>query len=134
MSKLIKSLQKIKKKIGNCIVLGNAWGNLDDLVNNFDSVFIISLDEERLKSKNIVYRDNFNDPTLFSNINFVFINLNLLDEFEKLKPAVLLFKPSILIGYGDYLDTKRSKYFNSIGYDLTTLRKDYQVWRLKGKR
>lgn len=134
MSKLIKTLRKLKKKIGNCAVLGDAWNNLADLAESFDSVFVYPQKETSLRKRNIIYRENFDDPTLFSNINFVFIDQDLLDYVEKIKPVIVLFKPYILIGQYDYIEMKKSKYFSTLGYILTIRKSDCQIWQPKGKK
>lgn len=134
MSKLIKSLKKIKKKIGNCLVLGNAWGNLSDLVASFDNVFIFISDDQPVRGRNVIYRDNFKDPTLFSNINFVFIDSIYIDEIEKTQNIITFFRPVILLGSGEYISLKREKYLMSLGYILDEKRKTHQVWKLKGKK
>ena len=134
MSKFIKTLKKIKKKLGNCVVFGIAWDNLSDIAKEFDNVFLLIDDNEKIRRKNVIYRDDFKDPTLFSNINFVFIDSQYIDSIEKAQSIITMFKPVILIGIGEYISIKREKYLMSLGYILDDINKSYQVWKLKGKK
>jgi len=61
MSKFAKRIKKLHRKARNVLVVGNAWGNIEDLVDFFHTVFHIDDQQRIFKGRNVVYRENFDN-------------------------------------------------------------------------
>lgn len=131
MSKLIKRIRKIDKNLENCLVVGTVWGEASYIVESFRNIFVKKTNKPHIRARNVIVRDEFVEMSLFSQINYVFIDFDCLDYLKSIEKVLTHFSPLIYIGYGDFLDKEFSKYFNSLNYEIVELRKDYQVWKRK---
>lgn len=131
MSKLIKRIRKETKNLGNCIVLGDVWGNLPAVAENFQNVFLKITGISPLRAKNIIPRAEFQETAIFSSIDHVFIDENCLDHIKSIEKMLTHFSPVIHIGYGEFLEKTQSSYLKSLSYEIVEIKKDYQRWKRK---
>jgi hypothetical protein len=131
MTKFVKKITKGDKAHENCLVLGNVWGNLDDVVEVFNTVFMLNEGEQPIRRKNVVYRQDFEDVSVLPYITSVFIDFGQLDKIIKIENVIKKFRLSAYIGHGYHLDNHYHRFFNSRGYELVEMNKNYQVWKTK---
>lgn len=131
MTKFIKKITKLEKFHENCVVIGTVWGNLEDVCEVYDTVFILSDGEQTVRRKNIVYRENFEETSLLPYINSIFVDLDQLEKLIKLENVIKKFKLSVYINHGYHIDDYYHRFFNIRGYQLVEMNKHFQMWKPK---
>jgi hypothetical protein len=131
MSKLIKRIRKFHKNPENCVVIGDVWGELPYVIDLFKNIFIKITKKPYIKSKNVIARDNFEDLTIFPQIEYVFIDGDCLKYLNSIEKVFTHYSPMIYIGYGEFLNEEFSKYLLSLSYEIIEIRKEYQIWKRK---
>lgn len=131
MSKFIKRLRKISPNLNSCIVLGNGMGYFDDLIPNFNNIFMLAIDGDRKKGRNVIYRENFKDSAYIQDINFVFIDEQYKNYLNELSMPIQRFRPLVYIQGCDFTDKKILKTLEGWSYKCTDYNKDYQIWKSK---
>lgn len=128
MSKFLKRLRKIKKNLCNCVVLGTGLGRLLEFAEGFNSVFILKTNQPLVKGKNIIYRENFKEISIITDIDFAFVDTDQLDKIDEIENLLNKCRPIIMINSGEFIDPNFSKKLRLMGYDIVELLKDYQIW------
>lgn len=131
MTKFVKKITKGDKRHENCLVIGTVWGNLDDVSEVFDTVFMLNDNVQAFKKKNVVYREDFEDISMLPYITSVFIDIDQLDKLIKIENVIKKFKLMVYVNQGYHLAEHYHRFFNSRGYELIDMNKNYQVWKSK---
>ena len=130
MSKFIKRINKSLKIQGNALVIGDGFGFLSDILATFPSVFVVLNEHERIKAKNIIYRDTLDNLHLLPDLNVVFLDLKLkhrLDEFEN----IMIHNKSIFLVEGNEgLAREWTKKFYQIGYRAIDQQGFFHQWKI----
>ncbi len=85
MSKFIKRLNKLSQSNENALVIGTVFGNLEEILSNYKTVFVIGDEPPLVKSKNLVYRQNFDHLNQLTDISVIFFDLNKVYLLQTLK-------------------------------------------------
>ena len=131
MTKFSKKVAKAVKHTHNCVVIGPYSDEISDLVETFNTVFILSDGVNELKGRNIVYRPDFDDIKLLPHIDAAFIDYAQLDKLSKIEN---LLQHNTLIAYintGEFIHPMYAKFLNNKKYEITEIHKNYQVWKPK---
>ena len=131
MSKFIKRLTKGVKNPQNCVVLGGGFGLLSEILEVYDTVFLFSFDTPQIKSRKIVYRENFNDLTPLCDVTAVFVDRNYVERIESVAPIWSKYKSTIYIEGNEVIDRTKSKTLYSHGWNAIEQQKQYHVWKAK---
>jgi len=131
MSKIAKRSHKILKNAECCLVVGDIIDTPETFLPFFKTVFVLKTDNRTLKGRNIVYKEKFNDIDVIKTIDFVFLSVMSLNEFDKIANVLTFFRPVVYINHGEFLSKDQSVKFTSIGYEIVELIKNYQVWKSK---
>ena len=132
MSKFIKRLRKSgTSNLTNIIVLGTAFGNLSTLLEVCHNVFSLNSVDSGIRSRNLIYRENFNDTQLYPEIQAVFVDRKHIYELAHLKQILVRFTPSILIEGENFLSKEERLTIGSIGYNLIDISKGIQTWKIQ---
>ena len=83
MNKFKKRLTKIIGRPQNAVVVGQGFGQLANILETFNTVFIFSWDQPNLRAKNLVFRENFNDLNPLHDISAIFVDLDQSNFFAK---------------------------------------------------
>ena len=134
MGKFANRLRKTKKHAEHCLVLGNAFGNLEEILLFFSAVFVINEISSKIRTKKIIYKENFKETYGLPNIDFVFIDFDQLDRLSDVQDILVKFRPLIYIGHGEFLDKKYGSFLGKLGFEIVEINKKYQVWQTKGLR
>jgi hypothetical protein len=129
MSKIAKRSHKIVKNADSCLVVGDVIDTPETFLPYFKTVFILKSDDRIIKGRNVVYKEKFNDINLIKTIDFVFLSVSALDQFDKISNVLTYFRSPVYIDYGEFLPKDQSNKFSSIGFEIVELIKNYQVWK-----
>ena len=128
MSKFEKRLSKLGKRLDHAIVIGSGFGQLEELLQIFKTVFVIGGEKPTIKSKNLVYRENFENLYTVTNVNHIFYDLNKIDQLENLKDYWTKNKSLVLIEGNDPIEREFSKSLYASGWRCTSLQGTFHVW------
>lgn len=131
MSKIAKRSHKIVKDANSCLVVGDIVDAPETFLPYFTTVFILRTNDRIIKGRNVVYKEKFNDINTIKNIDFVFLSISALDQFDKISNVLTYFRSPVYIDYGEFLPKDQSNKFSSIGFEIVELIKNYQVWKPK---
>lgn len=132
MNKFTKRIVKSSKDQSVCLVIGTAFGNLDELTEIFQTVFLHTNDRASSpKKKNIVFLETIDNHIDIPLISAVFVDLDQLTKLAALRPMMTKYSPTIMIGSGEFIDKTWNKFLNDHRYQIVELFKEYQIWKIK---
>jgi urate oxidase len=127
MDKFEKKLRKISKSHNNALVLGSAFGNLEKLLKIYSTVFVINKFPD-IKSKNLIYRENFDHLNSIIQVSAVFFDLNNLQYLKDLKDHWQRNDAIVVIEGNDPIGREFSKPLYDTGWGCTSLQGVFHVW------
>ena len=76
MAKFIKRLKKSGlKNLRNIVVLGTGFGHMDQLLEEADNIFVLTSTFGSLRKRNLIYRENFENITIYPEIDITNITI-----------------------------------------------------------
>jgi hypothetical protein len=131
MGKFSKHLKKENKNLKNVLVIGSAFGNLEDLVESGINIFVVYPKDESIRRKNIIYREDLSSIHVLSDIDFIIIDKELIHVIPNLEPVWKKHKTTILVegSIGDSLE--QHKFLKSQRYQITEIKKWHHIWKIK---
>jgi hypothetical protein len=109
-------------------VLGSGLGYLNEIVDVFDTVFIVFEKSHDIRKRNIIYRENLSNIDILSDIDFVFVDAEYFDILKQLRPVWLKCRPVFLLEGEDIFGLENYKYLRSESYALVEKYKNMQKW------
>jgi hypothetical protein len=131
MSKFQKKLSKILNNCENAVVIGYGFGYLDDIINMFKTVFVIGGSIPTVKSKKLVYCENFNNISQISEVSVILFDLAEVGRLEEVSPIWHRNKAVVVIEGNDPIDRTLSTSLYASSYECTGLYKTFHTWELK---
>ena len=131
MTKFSKRLKKSNKRARNILVLGTALGNLEDLLDTFDTVFVINGDQPQIQKRNVVYRESFDNIHLLTDIDFIILDFNQEKFIPELIQVWRRTAPTIIIQGPELISIDYQKILKLDHYAIREVAKGYYVWRNK---
>ena len=131
MSKFAKRIKKLNKKCRNILVVDHAWGNLQEISENFNNIFLIDDQKRILRAKNIIYRENYDNLNHINDIDTVLVDLDHENHLSELLPVFKRWNSLILIEGPDLISKENQKFFKSHHYQIVEIHKTYYQWKLK---
>lgn len=131
MNKFAKRTKNIVGNVEFCAIIGNNFGFLDDIVELFSSIFIISNTDVKHKNKKIIYLEDFTSLSDVSDIGVVFVERHQSNKI-KLLPSLLTKKsPLILVEGNEPIERIFSEELYRYGYKCVSQHGYYHVWSKK---
>lgn len=128
MNKFQKRIQKISKSHENAVVIGDAFGNLEDLLNIYRTVFVLGGVRPEIKSKNLVYKESYQNLNNITLVSAIFFNLIDLDKLEEFKHFWQKNDSVVIIEGEEPISREFSKPLYSTGWGCTSLQGSFHVW------
>lgn len=131
MSKFVKRIKKLNKAARNVLIVGQGWGNLQDVIDSYSSIFLIDDEKRLVRAKNLIYREDFNNLNQLQDVDLVLLDL---DHENHINDVIILLKrwSSILLIEGPELISKENqKLLKSNRYEIVEVQKRYYVWKCK---
>lgn len=130
MTKFAKRLRKISKFPRNAILLGNAFGHIEDVCDVFSSAFVIGTVDYSLKRKNLIFRETIEDLYDIPTVDMIFVNADQAENLRKLPPVWKRFTPIIIVEGSDMLDYGLQKFLKSERFRVVEIQKGYHIWKI----
>ena len=110
MAKFIKRLKKSGlKNLRNIVVLGTGFGHMDQLLEEADNIFVLTSTFGSLRKRNLIYRENFENITIYPEIDLVLVDRKYINSLEALRHILTRFNPPIYIQGEEYLGKEESR-------------------------
>ena len=129
MNKFQKRLSKNMKSPPNeCLIIGNGFGNIESLLQMFNTVFVYDSDIT-IKSKNLIHRKDIKSTFHLKNINGIFIDLDKIQYMDQLTPLYTCVWPDIFIEGDEVIPRIQSNNLYQLGYNAIAQLGGYHQWR-----
>ena len=128
MAKFAKRLRKLSGYTENALVVGKAFGNLDQLLEIYTNVFVVDDDPPSAKARNLIYKENFDDLNALIQVGAIFIDLDKIDKLEILEDFWQRHRSTIFVEGNDCILRHLSKPLFKTGWQCTSLQGIYHVW------
>lgn len=128
MAKFAKRLRKLSGYTENALVVGKAFGNLDQLLEIYTNVFVVDDDPPSAKARNLIYKENFDDLNVLTQVGAIFIDLDKIDKLDVLEDFWQRHKSTIFVEGNDCILRHLSKPLFKTGWQCTSLQGIYHVW------
>ena len=128
MAKFAKRLRKLSGYTENALVVGKAFGNLDQLLEIYTNVFVVDDDPPSAKARNLIYKENFDDLNMLTQVGAIFIDLDKIDKLDILEDFWQRHKSTIFVEGNDCILRHLSKPLFKTGWQCTSLQGIYHVW------
>ena len=128
MAKFEKRLKKLSGYTENALVVGKAFGNLDQLLKIYTNVFVVDEDPPSAKARNLIYKENFNDLNALIQVGAIFIDLDKIDKLEILEDFWQRHRSTVFIEGNECILRHLSKPLFKTGWQCTSLQGIYHVW------
>ncbi len=131
MSKFAKRIRKLNKHARNLLVLGSAWGNIVELLDSYSSIFLIDNQKRIIKSKNIIFRENFDNLSQLHDVDIILVDLDHQNHLPELIPIFQRWSSLIIIEGPEIITEEMQKFLKSHRYQIIEIYKNHYVWKLK---
>ena len=128
MNKFQKRLSKLDKNQVNAVVIGSAFGYLENILEIYATVFVIDENLPTVKAKNLVYKENFDNLNAITEVSAIFFDLNRLDRFETVKDFWQRNNSKVIIEGDDPIGREFSKPLYDTGWGCTSKQGLFHVW------
>jgi len=134
MDKIKKKLRKLSKIQGNALVLGSAFGNIENILTIYNTVFVIDENVPTAKAKNLIYKENFNYLNAITEVTAIFVDLNRLDRFESVRDFWQRNNSKIIVEGNEPIGREFSKSLYDTGWRCTSTQGSFHVWENQNKK
>lgn len=128
MNKFFKRIAKTSKNPKNVLVVGDGFGNLERLCENFQTIFIIPHVEIKYRRKNLIFKENFDNVDHLPDINVIFMNRNQSLHVYQLQGLISKYRPSMFVEGQGLFDKAEYKFLQNLRYGVTQVFSDYHLW------
>ena len=128
MAKFAKRLRKLSGYTENALVVGKAFGYLDQLLEIYTNVFVVDNDPPSAKARNLIYKENFDDLNVLTQVGAIFIDLDKIDKLDILEDFWQRHRSTIFVEGNDCILRHLSKPLFKTGWQCTSLQGIYHVW------
>ncbi len=128
MNKIKKRLSKLSKNADNALVIGAAFGQLEQLLDLYSTIFVVNEDDTELKAKNLIYRQSIDRLDSIVNVGAVFFDIKHISKLESLQTFWKKNNSLIFIEGGDALPRDLSMPLYDSGWRCTSLQGIFHVW------
>lgn len=129
MNKFSKRICKSINLGGNALIVGDGFGFLPDILKLYPSVFVVLNELDRIKARNIIYRDNLDNLHLLPDLNSVFVDLRLKHRLSEFENLMIHAKPIFLIEGNEPLEREWTKKFYATGYRAIDQQGYFHQWK-----
>jgi len=129
MGKFSKRLKKLNKNYRNVLVIGSAFGNLAELLENAPTVFTLYPKDDTVRSKNLIYRENVESLNEIRDVDFVIVDKEYTHVLTSILQLLRNCYPFILIEGGPMTSVEQHKFLKSHSYKVIDIHTTHHLWK-----
>jgi len=131
MSKFAKRIKKLNKKARNVLVVGNAWGNVQEIIDSYNTIFLVDNHRRIIRARNIVYRENFDNIHSLHDVDLILLDLDHQNHLVDLLPLFKRWSSLIIIEGPELISKENQNFLKSHNYQIVEIHKTYFQWKLR---
>lgn len=131
MNKFQKKISKLNKNSLNAVVIGSGFGHLNDIIEIFNTVFVLGGDSPPIKSKNLVYRETLDNICDVPDVGIIFIDTANVNQLKVIAALWHKTRATVAIEGHEPIGRELSKPLYDTNYNCTELYKNFHIWELK---
>jgi len=131
MSKFAKRIKKLNKKARNVLVVGNAWGNVQEIIDSYNTIFLVDNHQRVIRARNIVYRENFDNIHSLHDVDVILLDLDHQNHLVDLLPLFKRWSSLIIIEGPELISKENQTFLKAHNYQIVEIHKTYFQWKLR---
>lgn len=131
MSKFAKRIKKLNKKARNVLVVGNAWGNVQEIIDSYNTIFLVDDHQRIIRARNIVYRENFDNIHSLHDVDVILLDLDHQNHLVDLLPLFKRWSSLIIIEGPELISKENQTFLKAHNYQIVEIHKTYFQWKLR---
>jgi hypothetical protein len=128
MNKFQKRLMKLSRNHTHALVLGSAFGILDQILEVYGTVFVISEAPPAIKARNLIYKENFVKLDHLQDMTSIFVDIDQLDHLDKVEVIWRKHNSKLFVEGTDRVENNKVKILYDSGWACTSLQPWFHVW------
>ena len=128
MNKFQKRLSKLSRNRAHALVLGSAFGMLDQVVEIYETVFVISATRPDTKAKNLIYKEDFVKLDHIQNIATILVDLKEVGNLDNIQSTWVKHNSVVFIEGDAKIDKFMAKSLYDVGWACTSHQGIFHVW------
>lgn len=129
MNKFTKRTTKLIQDTKECVIIGTGMGNLDSIIDMFQTIFVVDIGNERIRHKKLIYRENFYSLADLNHVRAVFIDRSETKHIPSLIHLWTKCYPLILIEGNEVIERTESEAMWDRAYRCVDQQGFYHVWK-----
>ncbi len=130
MSKFAKRITKFVKEPESALVLGTGFGMIEELVEIFDTVFVVNTEPLEIRARNLIYRQNFQDIGQIGNPTAILVDLSQLHNLNHCVSLWSRARPFILIEGNELVDREKTRLLWNFHYRPVEQMGFFHGWKI----
>jgi len=128
MSKIQKTLRKLSHSNTHALVLGSAFGILDQILEVYGTVFVVSESPPTIRARNLIYKETFVKLDHLQDMTSIFVDLDQLDHLDKVEVIWRKHNSKLFVEGNDRVENDKVKILYDSGWACTSLQRWFHVW------
>lgn len=130
MSKFAKRITKLVKEPESALVLGTGFGQLEEIVKIFDTVFVVGPVPPEFRAKNLIYRQDFHEIGQIGNPTAILVDNIQLHNLNQCVSLWARARPFILIEGNELVDREKTKLLWNFHYRPIEQLGFFHAWKM----
>ncbi len=132
MAKFNKRISKVAgRPLQNALVIGEGFGFLSNLLESFETVFVIDSKRPEIKARNLVFKENSDELHLLVEVSMIFFDRNMINDINLYAPVFTRWKSLVIIEGDEPISRDYSQSLYHHGWKCTSLQGFFHVWEIK---
>jgi hypothetical protein len=128
MSKIQKTLRKLSHSNTHALVLGSAFGILDQILEVYGTVFVVSASPPAIRARNLIYKETFVKLDHLQDMTSIFVDLDQLDHLDRVEVIWRKHNSKLFVEGNDRVENDKVKILYDSGWACTSLQQWFHVW------
>lgn len=129
MTKFEKKIKNILPEPKNSLVVGTGFGHLDQFLDIFKTVFVISKFSLDRKARNLVYRSNINSLAAITNIDLISIDLDHVEYLNTIQHVWYKHRSVIIVEGREVIGRHLTSSLYQSNYRAVAQDKKFHIWK-----
>lgn len=128
MTKFQKKILKTAKKLENCLIVGKGFDFLEEFLEIFKTVFVVSDQIPNIRVKNLIFRSDSENLSQLHDITHIIIDRDQITDLEKYQPVWCKNNSLVIIEGDEPIGREFSKSLYISHWNCTSCQGFFHVW------
>jgi hypothetical protein len=132
MAKFNKRISKVSgQPLQNALVIGKGFGFLTNILEIFQTVFLIDNSRPAIKARNLVFKEGSDELHLLVDVSMIFFDKDNINEINSYAPVFTRWKSIVIIEGDEPISRDFSQSLYHHGWKCTSQQGFFHVWEIK---